>query len=628
MLPAALLLCAACVDGAVVKYTWDLRDWVVDYMRPTWSGEGKAKRQEPFYIAESNRKAAMLVNGVYPGPGIECYENDTVEVTVVNSLMSGATSIHWHGIHPVDEPWMDGAAWVTQAPIAPGRNFTYRFRAWPAGTHYWHSHMDAMQSAKGVRGPIVVKKRDDPVLSRYKYDEERLLVLSDEWQNPDICLKLEGAVPGNDVCSDMDYGSLNGQVGPGDRQESFDKAYPYPLVDVEQGKCYRFRLIAMMSNVENYVFTLAGHNMTLVSLDGVDVEPIMVTTLNMHIGERADVIVCADQDPGYYKMGFKYDYGCSLEKGNFIPPGFHPVKNCAFYGMLHYTGHAENIFTFQAPTMPGSRVAGTGGGAKPKQPSGVGFDLTNPPDWNKTQPIELMPEPEEPDARYHITLGLKGPVYSKASDLPLRKGQWYMDLDERRMPWKRPETPLLHTRGGSCGAEGVPILDIPEEAETVELVLNNLSPNAHNIHMHGLLFQVINVGNFPWCNVNKTGCFIMPEAFGNPCPKEDRDLGDHDAATLSELEFYWGCRYNNRTDRGKQNLATPLRKDSFQLWQRSWAVIRIKATHPGVWLFHCHMEQHLPLGMVMAMNIKPSQQKKIPATVPTEGSCAKWMEKS
>jgi len=618
---AAASLCWL-ADSAVVEYTWDMRDWVVDFKRPTWSGEGKAARKKPFDIPDDMRKGAMLVNGVYPGPLLECFENDTLVVTVVNNLLSGATSIHWHGVHPVDEPWMDGAAWVTQAPIGPGQNMTYRFRAWPAGTHYWHSHMDAMQSAKGIRGGIVVKKRDDPLESRYS--EERVLVLAEEWQNPDVCMKLEGAVPGNDVCSDMDYGSLNGQVGPGDKQDVFDPAYPYPLVDVEQGKCYRFRIIAMMSNVENYVFTLAGHNMTLISLDGTDVEPIMITSINMHIGERADVIVCADQEPGYYKMGFRYDYGCGLEKGHFIPPGFHPVKNCAFSGMLHYTNGKEGIFSYEAPKMPGNRASGEGGGKDPKPVHGVPFDLTNPPDWSKTQPLELRPEPEEPDARYLISLGLKGPVYSKVTDLPLEKGQWYMDLDERRMPWKRPETPLLHTQGGKCGAEGVPVLNVPEEAETIEIVLNNLSPNAHNIHLHGLMFQVINVGNIPWCNLNKTGCFVMPEQL-NPCPKEDRDLGDHNGG-LSELDFYWGCKYNEEKDRGKQNLASPLRKDSFQLWQRTWAVLRIRVNAPGVWLFHCHMEQHVPLGMVMALNIKPSQQKKVPNSVPTEGSCPKWME--
>ena len=43
----------------------------------------------------------------------------------------------------------------------------------------------------------------------------------------------------------------------------------------------------MASNAENYIFRVAGHNMTLIALDGVDVDPIMVTDINMHIGERA-----------------------------------------------------------------------------------------------------------------------------------------------------------------------------------------------------------------------------------------------------------------------------------------------------------------------------------------------------
>jgi hypothetical protein len=60
-----------------------------------------------------------------------------IEVTVVNLLVSDNVAIHWHGVHPVDEPWEDGAHGVTQAPILPGQNYTYSFRAWPAGTHYW-----------------------------------------------------------------------------------------------------------------------------------------------------------------------------------------------------------------------------------------------------------------------------------------------------------------------------------------------------------------------------------------------------------------------------------------------------------------------------------------------------------
>jgi FtsP/CotA-like multicopper oxidase with cupredoxin domain len=54
----------------------------------------------------------------------------------------------------------------------------------------------------------------------------------------------------------------------------------------------------MASNAENYIVKMAGHNMTLIALDGVDVKPIQVTSINMHIGERADLIICADQDKG------------------------------------------------------------------------------------------------------------------------------------------------------------------------------------------------------------------------------------------------------------------------------------------------------------------------------------------
>ena len=87
-----------------------------------------------------------MINGEYPGTPIEAYENDTVVVHVRNNMISEAATIHWHGIHPYETPWTDGAVGVSQAPILPGNNFSYVFKAWPAGTHYWHSHMDGMQS--------------------------------------------------------------------------------------------------------------------------------------------------------------------------------------------------------------------------------------------------------------------------------------------------------------------------------------------------------------------------------------------------------------------------------------------------------------------------------------------------
>lgn len=42
----------------------------------------------------------------------------------------------------------------------------------------------------------------------------------------------------------------------------------------------------------------------------------------------------------------------------------------------------------------------------------------------------------------------------------------------------------------------------------------------------------------------------------------------------------------------------PMRRDTVEVHGGGSAVIRFKADNPGVWLFHCHVEWHLPLGMV------------------------------
>merc|ERR1711871_105917 len=606
------------VEAEHHTFEFVVEDWVVDFLRPTFGGTKKnSPRKTPFAIPDENRKGAILVNGQYPGPTVEVFENDTVSINVINRCLSESTTIHWHVIHPFETPWTDGTLGVSQAGIRPGENFTYTFRAWPAGTHYWHSHMDGMQSAKGMRGPFVVKNPED---SHYmpEYDEEKVIVLADEWRDPEVCLKLEGAMAGNDVCSDIDYASFNGQVAWGDMQKPDLKHYPYPLLEVEKGKCYRLRIIMQASNAENYIVTFAGHDMTLVALDGVNVRPLEISMINMHIGERADVILCANQPEGYYPIEMKYDYACALTKGHFIPPGFHAVSSCKFYSFLHYAGYKD---IWGPPNSP----KGRGGGVHPKPLSGVPFDLTNPGDWTKTQPVDVRPEPAEPDARYVVDLGLKGPLYKNPTDEPLRNGRWYMDIDGRKQTWKKPLSPTLHTKN-KCGNNGSPILDIPENASSVEIILNNLSPTAHNIHLHGLLFQVINVANYSWCNVNKTACFLMPKQL-NPCPKEDRRISDENHTGGIE-DLYWGCTYNASKWKHTENLKAPLRKDSFQLWQRSWAVLRIHAWAPGVWQFHCHMEQHIPLGMIMGLNVLPSKQPPIPENVPTEGPCPVWSAKS
>merc|ERR1712193_51449 len=139
--------------------------------------------------------------------------------------------------------------------------------------------------------------------------------------------------------------------------------------------------------------------------------------------------------------------------------------------------------------------------------------------------------------------------------------------------------------------------------------------------MHGMPFKVINVANFTsWCGLDKPDCFGLPVwsplSILNKCPVKNRQPGDPNNPNI-ELGGYWGCTYDPAVDNATQNLKTPLIKDSFQLWQRSWAVLRFKADRPGFWYFHCHETQHLMLGLQTVFNILPSKQPPVPADVPS-----------
>jgi iron transport multicopper oxidase len=620
---AAVLLQLAAVVGAEEapfdrsacerSYTFDLRDWVVDYSRPTASLGGKAGRKTPFEIPEANKKAALLVNGSYPGPLVEAFEGELVCVTVLNNLLAEAVAIHWHGLHMRGFPSMDGVYGVTQAGIpAQGGSFTYRFRP-NAGTSFYHAHMQALQADRGLKGPIVVRARDDP--HRAMYQEERVIALSDEWRNPDVCLRAEGAQPGNPVCKEIEKASWNGVWGDGSDE------YPWPMVQVEPGKCYRLRFIGMMGQAQNFQIEVAGHNMTLIAVDGADVVPVRLSKLNLHAGERADVVLCADQAPGNYLMTATYDLACFLETAP--APHMPKVDSCKFWAFLNYAGHEEKPGRASQKLLGGYEPPrGTGGGGKPKPVDGPAWDTNLQSNWQLVKNLQPRPEPEKADVTYVLDVGVAGPSFDNASIPYATTDRMFMFTEVR--PWRKPSTPLLHTKG-LCGADGVPFITV-DKATVVEIVINNLSPTAHVLHMHGMRFSVVNYASYSesWCSNAHFECFFLPLGVARPLHCPNARAGD--PGTKFPYDAYWGCPYDAARDIKTQNLQNPLQKDMLSLWRRSWAVIRFRADNPGTWLFHCHMEQHIPTGQVMAFNIQPDKQPAVPEDVPTEGPCPKWSE--
>jgi FtsP/CotA-like multicopper oxidase with cupredoxin domain len=132
-----------------------------------------ALRAAPGTIRPSADASAenWLYDGEFPGPELRLTEGEVFEAELTNDLPEG-TTIHWHGL-PVPNA-MDGVPNVTQQPVEPGDSFTYKFRAEPAGTCFFHSHV-GLQLDRGLLAPLVVEASDPHV----EYDREYTVVVDD-----------------------------------------------------------------------------------------------------------------------------------------------------------------------------------------------------------------------------------------------------------------------------------------------------------------------------------------------------------------------------------------------------------------------------------------------------------------
>ncbi|KAG2144577.1 laccase, partial [Suillus clintonianus] len=238
-------------------------------------------------------RSATLAGGIFPGPLIKAQKNDNFSINVMNQLddndMPLLTSVHWHGIRQKQTNWADGTSFITQCPILPNRSFLHQFSA-PnqTGTYWYHSHYST-QYCDGLRGPLVIYDPEDPHKDLYDVDDENTVItLSDWYHDPTTVL--------NKIIGPITYNStlING-LGryPGGPQS------PLSVINVEQGKRYRFRIIGLSCD-PSFNFTIDGHPMTIIEADGIETVPETVDLLPVYAGQRYSVVVHANQSVDNY----------------------------------------------------------------------------------------------------------------------------------------------------------------------------------------------------------------------------------------------------------------------------------------------------------------------------------------
>ncbi|KAF8959650.1 yellow laccase [Flammula alnicola] len=247
-----------------------------------------------FIQPDGFNRSTVLAGGndssvTFPGPLITGSKGDTFQLNVIDELtdttMLTSTSIHWHGLFQEGSSWADGPVGVTQCPIAPGHSFLYQFSVPDqAGTFWYHSH-HSTQYCDGLRGPLVVYDPQDPHLS-LTYSPPALILT---WVS-----RYHTVAPSAGLVPTADSTLING-LG----RYSGGPTSPLTVIQVLPNKRYRFRLVSISCD-PNFVFSIDGHNMTIIEVDGVNVQPLTVDSIQIYVGQRYSFVLNTDQPVSNY----------------------------------------------------------------------------------------------------------------------------------------------------------------------------------------------------------------------------------------------------------------------------------------------------------------------------------------
>jgi CopA family copper-resistance protein len=265
---------------------------------------------------------ATTINGSIPGPVLRWREGDTVTLRVTNRMRE-PTSLHWHGILlPFD---MDGVPGISFRGIAPGETFVYRFPVRQSGTYWYHSH-SGFQEQTGMYGALIIDSAGGDAI---RADRDYVVQLSD-WTGEDPMrvfarLKMQSSyynfnqlTLGKFLEDARDVGFAAARekrrmwnrmrMSPTDLADISGYTYTYLMNGTtpagnwtgifRPGERVRLRFIGSGAQTL-FDVRIPGLALTVVHVDGQDVEPVTVDEFRIGPGETYDVMVEPREDRAY-----------------------------------------------------------------------------------------------------------------------------------------------------------------------------------------------------------------------------------------------------------------------------------------------------------------------------------------
>ncbi|XP_077299198.1 uncharacterized protein LOC143920267 [Arctopsyche grandis] len=543
--------------------------------------------------ADGVEKGILTLNRQLPGPPIEVCQGDLIIITVMNLLHSDTFSIHWHGLLQRGTNYMDGVPHVTQCPITPMASFRYTFWADDVGTYFYHSH-SGMQKYIGIFGAFIIRA-PAPVenFPLNLFDVDNRIIIFNDWSH-DAAEMFQVGLPTRFPGSSPEALLINGKGKYYNNVTNTLTNSPYATVYVQAGRTYRFRIINAISMSCPVEMQIQNHRMQIIATDGSPVVPRWIDTLVMASGERYDVVVRANRSATLYWIHARLAGICENRM----------ISQSA---VLSYINNSE--MNGDSPSTPMGPY-----------PRGVVFNDPTVPCGSSANNLCLtdLVNPNGPglatavvDQRFYLTFSNRfidaDAYFASDSTTPfwnIRNREMYLGT-MNGISLAMTASPLLTMASldnlDICNYDNLPArcansticsclhVIVARQNSVVEFVLIDESPEpepvVHPIHFHGLKFMVTSEG----------------QVFNN---------GSLTIAQMRRLNREGALRGNN---------TRPPLKDTVLVRTQGYVVMRFLANNPGIWLVHCHIDDHMVFGMGFVLIIE-GPVPPIPQNFPTCGN--------
>lgn len=624
------------------------------------------ERDDPKLIGvDGVSRRVTAINGQIPGPLLCVGYKDIVRVLVENHS-SGfgyeSTTIHWHGMFQKGTPWMDGPAYITQCPITAGQDFTYEFMANPPGTYWYHSHV-GVQLADGAVGGLVVLPEaalnTELYGNVYHIDEPEQVMIVQDWQHinyQDVAVKHPGhwideatglpisaalSIDGQFTGTHPFVSALINGHGRFNEVQGDSNMQPY-IFKVRRGTTVRFRIISA-SAIYPFRVSIDNHRMTVISMDGFDVEPEIVDAVIVYPAERYDVTISAGDAGSDFWVRAETLSVFRGSSDDSIAPGTEKVL-----AILHYLEDGEDTNDVDPHTIfaPDTTSAFADSGRCKDEAfecrvvncpfpeiyyDDANIECIQVGDFTRSHKIsEVLLEldddfPDVQDAieKNHIVnlnFNVLGDVGGDGPDeVPNVEGIYFKHPPTA--PLTHPDPFLISTmcQDDEPGSyESCTHVHSLEFGESYLFLLTNRWPVSseldnplnfpgimpHPVHMHGHSFFVVasSAGTIfdPSQDVaGHNGCEngVGNTDFSNVCYDDQTRIGN-----LKCNESWGDCHINDWEQISLKPVQEAPQKDTIILPTHGYVIIAVKANNPGWWFMHCHIDIHMGQGMGVVLS--------------------------